>query len=138
MWYGGACSYMFGLILLTTWQHNVLISQGFCAALGCPVPSPFFLQELLLGPYFEPDDHEGNRASYTKVFVSAEVSKRDQDFYEDITTNVEEWWNCPDGTPYPTFDDLCDLLAKRLNKVRVMRYTENSSEYFSSWRRRAL
>jgi hypothetical protein len=51
-------------------QHNVLISQGWCAALDVPVLSPFFLQEYLLGSFDDPARDFRHILSLMKILLT--------------------------------------------------------------------
>ena len=100
-------------------QQNLLISHGYCTIIGCRLPTPYFLQELLLSPYTEADRRGGTRSSsFTKVVIAAEVSDRDQSFYNRVTAGFREWWNSEDETAaYPGMDEICSMLDDYINKV---------------------
>jgi hypothetical protein len=52
------------------------------------------------------------------VVIAAEVSDRDQSFYNRVTAGFQEWWNSEDETAtYPGMDELCRMLDDDMNKV---------------------
>jgi len=96
----------------------VLISQSYSAALGIPVPSPFFLQELLLG-FFEKQDDEVITAKFSKIFYAAEVSERDQAFYEAVTAGLDDWWDATsdEEVVMPHISALFKMLREYMDEV---------------------
>jgi hypothetical protein len=100
------------------WQTNVLTSQGFCTALGSPVPTPFFLQQLLNGPYIHDDimTNGMHRGRFTSIVNSAEVSADEEAFCQGITGGFGQWWTSDDAE-YPTFDELSALFTARMENV---------------------
>jgi hypothetical protein len=86
--------------------------------LGCPVPSPYFLQELLLGPSGDPDNEESG-SSFLNIFLSLDLSARDLAFYENATSGLVEWWDSSpeEETPLPTVNELYALLDDHLKWV---------------------
>lgn len=100
------------------WETIVLTSQGFCTALGSPVPTPFFLQQLLNGPYIHSDImmNECHRGRFTSILNSAEVLSEEERFCEGITGGFGKWWTSNDAE-YPTFDQLSALYIEKMEKV---------------------
>ena len=103
------------LISHQLWQENVLISHGTCSVLGLNVPSPYFLQELIIGPLSDPEDKD-HVAAVARVFVSLEVSERDKLFIQMISGDKFDWWTGEDGN-YPCYQDLTNLIASKVYKV---------------------
>ena len=99
-------------------QTSVLTSQGFCTASGFPVPTPFFLQQLLNGPYIHDDImmNERHRGRFTSIVISAEISSEEEKFCEGITGGFGQWWTSDDAA-YPTFDELSALFTAEVEKV---------------------
>jgi hypothetical protein len=93
-------------------QQNVLISQGWCTALGVPVPTPFFLQEFLLGTFLDEERAFGHIASLVKIFLTLEISDLDRKFHEDIMDGEGRWW-VTDGAAPLSFDTLWGRLEGR-------------------------
>jgi len=73
-------------------QLNVLMSQGWCAALGVPVPTPFFVQEYLLGNYNDRDRAFHFLPSLIKLLLTLEVSDMDRRFHDNIMGESGKWW----------------------------------------------
>jgi hypothetical protein len=103
-------------------QYNLLISQGHCAALGCPVPSPFFLQELLLGPYVVNLEDADINASTFKIFSGAEISENDLAFYRHFLGNrLINWWEAdPSVGNVPHFDELSEIFKDEFEMVHFL------------------
>jgi hypothetical protein len=103
-------------IHLSSMQQNVLISQGWCAALGVSVPTPFFLQELLLGNFDDPDRAHRLVPSLVKLFVTLEISDIDRMFHDDIMGDAGRWWLHPTERPL-SFREMWRMLEKRTDDV---------------------
>ena len=100
------------------WQSNALISHGSCSVLGVDVPSPYFLQELLIGAVNDPTDKD-YAAAVARVFVGLEVSERDEAFVQTICGENFDWWNSMGGT-YPTYDDFSHRIAEKVYEVSTL------------------
>jgi hypothetical protein len=96
-------------------QQNTIYSHGICTALGLNIPTPYFLQELILGMAASSDIH----ASLVRLFVSLEISERDEIFVASITDGIEEWWDGTQG-PFRTYDEFCELIKTRMEKVAIL------------------
>lgn len=103
-------------ILTKAEKQNVLISQGWCAAVGVPVPTPFFLQEYLLGNYDNPKCSFRHGSSLVKIFLSVEVSDLDRRFHEDIMGDEGRWWLNDSEKPL-AFRTLWRMLERRTKEV---------------------
>jgi hypothetical protein len=97
-------------------QQNVVVSQGYCTILGCPVPTPFFLQEMLLGAFEDTTTQIQYQYSFAQVIFGAEVSKQDRHFYENVTAGLKEWWDSPD-TILPTINELDAMFNAHMDRV---------------------
>lgn len=97
-------------------QNNVLISQGWCSALGIPVPTPFFFQECLLGAVDDSDRGPRFAASMVKMWAGLEISDLDQRFHDDIMGGDGKWWRT-DGAEAPSFNTLWKRLDERTTAV---------------------
>jgi hypothetical protein len=97
-------------------QHNVLISQGWCAALGVPVPSPFFLQEYLLGSFDDPARDFRHIPLLMKILLTLEVSDKEWGFHGDIMDANGKWWLNEESEPL-SFNVLWQLLEQRTGQV---------------------
>jgi hypothetical protein len=95
--------------LYTPLQHNVLISQGCCAALGVPVPTPFFLQEYLLSTYKDLEQAVHHMPSLVKIFCTLEITEMEQRFHDDIMGEGGQWWLDDYSKPL-SFTTLCQML----------------------------
>jgi hypothetical protein len=111
------------LISHQLWQFNLLISHGTCSVLGLDVPSPYFLQELLIGTISDAEDKD-LLAAVTRVFVGLEVSERDAAFLRKICGDKFDWWTVENGS-YPSYPDLMECITTKVYKV----LTPSSSFY---------
>lgn len=109
-------TFHFALISLT-WQNNVLISHGICSVMGLDVPSPYFLQELVIAPIIDPDDKDFP-AALARIFISLEVSERDAAFVQKICGQKFDWWNIKNGH-YPCYQDLVAVIDNKVYEVRA-------------------
>ena len=82
--------------------------------MGCPVPTPYFLQEVFLSA---PLDPVHNSAVMAKILMSAEVTDRDRAFCEEVMGGPHYWWNAEKG-PFPSFKDLTNQIDQRIQEVR--------------------
>jgi hypothetical protein len=84
------------------------------------VPSPFFLQELLLGPYEVSFDDLEYSASNLKIFSGSEVSLQERVFYEHFIGDRRNWWlTAPEVGFLPPFDDLSGIFREELDIVSI-------------------
>jgi hypothetical protein len=93
-----------------------VLSQGWCAAVGVPVPTPHWLQELLLGRYDDESRGSQDAMSLVSILLSMEVSEIDRRFHEDIMRGRGQWWKNPDTKPL-SFLTLWKMLEHRTKDV---------------------
>ena len=89
-----------------------------CTALGFPVPTPFFLQQLLNGPYIDNDIVENvtHRGRFTAIILGAELLPEERMFCDKVTAGFGNWWTREDAT-LPTFDQLSAAFMNMMTKV---------------------
>ena len=106
--------------------------------LGINVPSPYFLQKLLvLGGIHDAFDKD-YPAVAARIYMSLEVSERDEAFVRKICGNDFDWWEVTDGH-YPSFDELSESVANRIYKVSDESFLskDNGEVFPRPWCRRA-
>ena len=97
-------------------QYNVLISQGWCAALGVPVHTPFFLQEYLLSVNEDPARSWRHIPSLVKLFLTLQVKDKDRRYHDDIMGEDGKWWVSENGKPF-AFNTLWRMLEDQHKMV---------------------
>jgi hypothetical protein len=86
-----------------------------------PVPTPFFVQEFLLGNFNDPDRRNRLIPSLVKLFLTLEVTEMDRRFHDDIMGDKGKWWLHPNERPL-SFMVLWRMLEKRTKDVSNMKY----------------
>jgi hypothetical protein len=97
-------------------QHNVLISQGWCAALGYHVPTPHFLKELLGGMFDDEHLRQAHAGALVRILSGAEVTERDRSFHDDVMGGIGNWWEAEEHRDF-SFDELWALLQLKVIEV---------------------
>jgi hypothetical protein len=97
-------------------QENVLISQGWCAALGVAVPTPFFVQQYLLASFEKPAFAFRDSVSFVKIICATEVSELDRRFHDDVIGGEGNWWADDTKTPL-SFRTMWRMLEQRTDAV---------------------
>lgn len=102
--------------------------------MGCPVPTPYFLQEVLLSGPMDPHGTPEDNVVLAKILTSAEVTDRDKAFCIEVMEGTYEWWNSEQG-PFPSYELCLDRIDKRLQEVRKFTYivSEHTSYKLISW-----
>ena len=85
-------------------------------ALGVPVPTPYWLQELLLGMYDDEGTASQHAISMVNIMLSMEVSELDRQFHEDVMRGRGKWWKGQNNEP-PSFLTLWKMLEQRTKDV---------------------
>lgn len=93
----------------------LLASHGACSLLGIPVPTPYFLQDLLLSSIADP--YEDSKQYFVHRLVpAAELSAQDQTFVEMVCGERFGWWN-DKNTYIPTYFPMFHHIVSHTKKV---------------------
>lgn len=94
-----------------------MLSQGWCAALGVPVPTPYWLQEFLLGMHDDQATASQHAISIVGMMITMEISEMDRRFHEDVMRGQGQWWKDPNVRPL-SFRKMWKMLELRTKDVR--------------------
>jgi hypothetical protein len=96
-------------------QQNALTTQGFCHAFGVVLPSPFYLQKILLVAISGGDVETAElREIWTRIVQSVRISKREEEWVEDVCGPFDSWF----GNPFLTcWVVVWELIGQRIGLV---------------------